>query len=169
MEELREAVNDEGPLITLEKLPDGFSFIRTLYRRIIVPPAIIEEVERGDQIGEGVPYAEHYGVDDLLDVRVPTRPIRLPGAERLQEGETQAICLALELDLPLLIEETVGRRTCGKLGVPVSSIAGEIIWAHQYEAISAAEAKRRLDRLYEAGRINRRLHRRLTEAVDKRT
>jgi len=35
--ERRETVSDTGPLITLEKLSDGYRFIRLLYDKIIIP------------------------------------------------------------------------------------------------------------------------------------
>ena len=35
-------VSNTGPLITLEKLPDGFAFIRSLYEHILVPRQVIE-------------------------------------------------------------------------------------------------------------------------------
>jgi len=46
-----------------------------------------------------------------------SQPQELPEVERLHEGETQTIQLALELQLPLLIEETVGRRVAQSIGV----------------------------------------------------
>ena len=33
----REIVSDTGPLITLEKLIDGFRFIRLLYDKVVIP------------------------------------------------------------------------------------------------------------------------------------
>jgi hypothetical protein len=33
----RKTASDTGPLITLEKLSDGYRFIRLLYDRIIIP------------------------------------------------------------------------------------------------------------------------------------
>jgi hypothetical protein len=50
----------------------------------------------------------------------------------LHVGEAQAIQLARELALPLLIEETVGRRVALGLGLSISGIAGQILKAfHQ--------------------------------------
>lgn len=55
-------------------------------------------------------YLQHYTIRDLIEVRTVSQPYELSEAERLHEGEAQGIQLALELQLPLLIEETVGRR-----------------------------------------------------------
>ena len=40
-------VSDAGPLISLEKLTDGFEFIRQLYVQIVVPPSVLAEVAQG--------------------------------------------------------------------------------------------------------------------------
>lgn len=37
----RETASDTGPLITLEKLDDGYCFIRLLYDRIVIPRAVL--------------------------------------------------------------------------------------------------------------------------------
>ena len=40
-------VSDTGPLISLERMTGGFPFIRRLYDRIIVPPAVLDELGFG--------------------------------------------------------------------------------------------------------------------------
>ena len=40
----RQIVSDTGLLITLEKLPDGYQFIRKLYDTIIIPPTVLTEL-----------------------------------------------------------------------------------------------------------------------------
>ncbi len=37
-------VSNTGPLISLEKLNDGFSFIRKLYEKILIPQKVLDEV-----------------------------------------------------------------------------------------------------------------------------
>ena len=44
---VRRVVSDTGPLISLERLTDGFAFIRRLYDQIVIPPAVLEEVGLG--------------------------------------------------------------------------------------------------------------------------
>jgi len=64
----------------------------------------------------------------------------------------------LELQLPLLIEETVGRRVAQNVGIPISGIAGQILKAFRQDIISEKEAHDRLDELFRAGRINRKTY-----------
>jgi predicted nucleic acid-binding protein len=40
-------VSDTGPLISLEKLSDGYSFFRLLYAKILIPFSVLEELSVG--------------------------------------------------------------------------------------------------------------------------
>ncbi|MBI5474844.1 MAG: hypothetical protein HY961_21090 [Ignavibacteriae bacterium] len=81
-----------------------------------------------------------------------------PDIERLDDGEQQAILLARELNLPLLIEETVGRRVATALGISVSGIAGQVVKAYKERIIGTSEAQFLLKRLLDAGRINKKIY-----------
>ena len=77
---------------------------------------------------------------------------------RLHIGEAQAIQLAQELALPLLIEETMGRRVAQGLGIAISGIAGQILKAFRQGSLTAQEARKKLLELFKAGRINRKIY-----------
>ncbi len=154
---MRQIVSDTGPLISLEKLGQGYDFIRQLYDKLIIAPAVLEEVAAG-QFATPEEYLQHYGISDLIEVRTVSQSHELPEAERLHEGETQAIQLALELQLPLLIEETIGRRIAQSVGIQISGIAGQIIKALRQDLIAATEAQNKLSELLRAGRINRKIY-----------
>ena len=154
---MRQIVSDTGPLISLEKLSQGYDFIRRLYDKLIIAPAVLEEVAAG-QFATPEEYLQHYGISDLIEVRTVSQPHELPEAERLHEGETQAIQLALELQLPLLIEETLGRRIAQSVGIQISGIAGQIIKAFRQDLIAATETQNKLSELLRGGRINRKIY-----------
>src|SRR5687768_6701957 len=139
-------------MISLEKLSQGYNFIRQLYDKLIISPVVLEGVAAG-QFATPDGYLQHYAISDLIEVRTMSQPRELPEAERLHEGEIQAIQLALELQLPLLIEETVGRRVAQSVGIQISGIAGQIIKAFRQGIISAPEAQDKLSELSRAGRI----------------
>ena len=44
---MRRIVSNTGPLISLEKLGQGYDFIRQLYDRVIIVPIVLEEVAVG--------------------------------------------------------------------------------------------------------------------------
>jgi predicted nucleic acid-binding protein len=163
---MRQIVSDTGPLISLEKLSQGYEFIRRLYDKLLIAPAVLEEVAAG-QFATPEEYLQHYGISDLIEVRTVSQPHELPEAERLQEGETQAIQLALELQLPLLIEETIGRRVTQSIGIQISGIAGQIIKAFRQDFIVATEAQNKLSELLRGGRINRKIYEALLASLSE--
>ena len=160
----RRVVSDTGPLISLEKLPNGFGFIRRLYDVVLVPEAVLEEVSAG-QFASGAAYLAHYRIADLVEVRSVSAAPTLPAVERLDEGERQGIALALELGLPLLIEETIGRAVAKALGLGVSGIAGQVLKALRLGVVELSEAEALTRRLLAAGRIDRKLYGALLAAM----
>lgn len=157
MTEAGRIVSDTGPLISLEKLERGYVFIRQLYDTIVIPPSVLDELAEG-QFANPKAYLQHYGIVDLITVQAVVQQEQLPEAARLHVGEAQAIQLARELALPLLIEETVGRRVAQRVGVSVSGIAGQILKAFRQGSLTAQEAQDMLQELSQAGRINRKIY-----------
>ena len=161
---MQQIVSNTGPLISLEKLNQGYDFIRCLYEKLIIPPAVLDEVAAG-QFVDPQEYLHYYNITDLIEVRPVSRTPVILRAERLHDGEAQAIQLALELQLPLLIEETIGRRVAQSMGIRVSGIAGQIITAFQQDSISATDAHDKLNELFRAGRINQKIYDALLDAI----
>jgi predicted nucleic acid-binding protein len=58
MTDHRLIISNTGPLITLEKLSDGYGFIRKLYDRMLIPPTVLEELFQG-QFVSAKAYIEH--------------------------------------------------------------------------------------------------------------
>jgi predicted nucleic acid-binding protein len=164
MMEARRIVSNTGSLISLEKLHQGYDFIRLLYDTIIIPPGVFDEVA-GGQFSTPHAYLQHYGIVDLIEVHAVSRNERFHEAARLHVGEAQAIYLALELALPLLIEETVGRRVAQGMGISISGIAGQVLKAFRQGAITAQEAHNKLRELLQAGRINRKIYEALLAVI----
>jgi hypothetical protein len=162
----RRIVSDTGPLISLEKLPDGYRFIRLLYDRILIPSAVLEELAQGqfERVGD---YIAHFGVADLLDLRTPPSSVALPETKLLDRGERQAIQLAQVEKLPLLIEEEAGRQVARSLGIPISGIAGQVLKAVRHDVLSAEDGAGKLQSLFAAGRINTRVYEAMLQAVQE--
>jgi uncharacterized protein len=152
----RRIVSNTGPLISLEKLYRGYDFMRQLYDTIIIPASVLNEVAEG-AFAHPHAYLQHYGIVDLIEVHAVSLNERFPEAARLHIGEAQAIQLALELALPLLIEETLGRRVAQSLDIPISGIAGQIIVALGRGIITAQVAQNKMLELFRSGRINKKI------------
>ena len=152
---MRLIVSNTGPLISLEKLENGFQFIRKLYDRILIPESVLNEAtyhfSRPDL------YLSIYGISDLIEVHsLKSTTPKLPVFTNLHTGETEAIQLALELKLPLLIEEDDGRKVAEEAGLEISGIAGQILRAFRFQLISNPEAREMLRALFDTKRLDGR-------------
>jgi hypothetical protein len=88
MMEARRIVSNTGPLISLEKLQQGYDVIRQLYDTIIIPPGMLDEVAEG-QFATPQAYLQHYGIVDLIEVHAVSQSERLLEAARLHVVEAK--------------------------------------------------------------------------------
>jgi predicted nucleic acid-binding protein len=157
MSKQQSIVSDTGPLITLEMLTDGYRFIELLYSQIIIPQSVLDEVAKAD-FATTQSYLTHHQIKDLVSVQQPDTQINVESDNRLHDGELHAIQLAIQLQLPLLIEETLGRKIAQQAGIPISGIAGQILKAHRQRLVTKKEASQKILELFRIGRINRRIY-----------
>lgn len=162
---MKRIVSDTSPLISLEKIEGGYTLFRQFHDRVLVPPAVLRELAAGPLENEEA-YLSHYGIADLLQVEMPERS-ELDKTEHLDPGEREAIALALECGLPLLIEEEAGRTLARELGIQISGIAGQILQAVRDEIIGADRANRMLVALKRKGRINLQVFESVQRAIDE--
>lgn len=159
-------VSNTGPIISLEKLSDGFNFIRRLYDKIILPDVVLQELA-GDNFLAPTDYLKTNNIESLIEIRQVTQISSLSEIDRLDEGEKHAISLAYQLEIPLLIEETIGRRTALSAGIQISGIAGQIFKANKLKLIGYEEAENMLQEMLSAGRINRKIFDSLITALSR--
>ena len=145
-------VSDTGPLISLEKLSNGYGFIRKLYQKIIVPPTVMDELTQGDK----EVYLKTFGITDFLIIQTPKNQCEIPDIEKLHTGEIEAINLAIELKANLLIEELAGKKAAGQLGIKRTGIAGLIYESFSKGMTTQFEALQKLKMLYENKRLDKK-------------
>ncbi|PSN14038.1 hypothetical protein C7293_13400 [filamentous cyanobacterium CCT1] len=133
-------VSDTGPLISLEKLSDGYGWMQQFYSQILIPEAVAQELCQG-MFSDWEAYRNYYNFGAFVSVvDVATAEI-FPGYELLDIGERQAIQLAWQQQLPLLIEEERGRQVAKALGLRFSGLAGQILKAYREQIISSTVAR----------------------------
>jgi predicted nucleic acid-binding protein len=146
-------VSDTSPLINLEKLNDGFLFIRKLYGKILIPQAVFKELSY--QRNE---YLKTHAIKDIIKI-LPIQKNEIPYFKRkMHSGEIEAISLALKYKLPLLIEEHNGRKEAQELKIKISGIAGQIYYAYTQNIIGEKESHSKLDQLVQSGGIGEKVH-----------
>lgn len=105
-------VADAGPVIAFAR-SGRLDILRSVVGEVAVPEAVYQELVTGGQGRPGSveieqsPWFRRYGV---------TEPVIAPD---LHEGEREAIALARQLSLPVLMDERRGRRLARRRGVPV--------------------------------------------------
>lgn len=134
-------VADTSPLNYLIQIECDYLLPR-LYQRILVPPAVLEELDR-----TGAPAPVRAWVAEKPEW-VDTRPLRSPPDEtlaRLDRGEREAIQLAEEQKAEvLLIDERKGRLTAERRGLTTTGTLGVLLSAGARGWINAEQTYLRL-------------------------
>lgn len=162
-------VADASPLISLEKIPNGFSLLAYTCSKLLVPKAVADEVSVF--LDEGVDYFEHHDVRRHVEVEiVPSREDSLqddenPELKTLGAGERYAIALATARQVPLLLEERRARRLAREGGLRVFGAAATVKIAREEGGIPFERAGELLQALFKANRINRKVLERLLQAL----
>jgi uncharacterized protein len=127
-------ISNTSPLFYLHRLRH-LNLLQKLYQRIIVPEAVVDELNAGRDLGEDVPNVEDY---DWIEVR----PVRAPELVRLitdlGAGEAQVLTLAIEEPGSLVIlDDRLAREVARMRNIRITGTAGVILKAKQEGHISA--------------------------------
>lgn len=151
-------VSDTGPLVSLEKVAGGFQFLRLMTDRVLVPEAVL--LEAGAKLPNPESYLADHGIADLTEVVRGidvARVAAMPGSRPLHRGELEALALAHDRGLPVLLEDGDARKVAKVAGLKFVGIGGLVLAAARRDAVNRAEALRLLDDLMAANRLTRRL------------
>ena len=148
-------VSDATTLIILGKL-DRYDLLENLFEKIYIPLEVMSEIsKKSDGVLERI--AEHSLFESKSIVDVATLTL-LDGI--LDRGESEAIVLAKELQLILLIDEKKGRAIAKNMGLSIIGLLGVLILNVKREQIKQAEA---IEILNEIKRLNFRVSEKLEE------
>ncbi len=140
-------VSDSSPLIHLAKI-GRLELLRLLFGEVLVPEAVYREcvIEGGErEDARRIAEARWIRVLKIRDER-----LRKVLARELDEGEAEAIVLALEEGADLvLLDEREARRVARSLGLKVTGTVGILMRARREGMIE--DLRRELDRLLKSG------------------
>jgi predicted nucleic acid-binding protein len=121
-------VSDSGPIIAFSRI-GRMDILRRLFGQIIVPNAVYEELVIA---GKGKPGAAEVRRSSWIQSReVRNREGIIAFPSSLHRGEREAIVLAHEFGIPLLIDERRGRRTAVEMGINVIGSLAILAQAHK--------------------------------------
>jgi len=137
-------ISNTSPIFYLHRLR-LLDLLQKLYQEIIVPKAVVAELEAGRRQGEDVPAIDSY---EWIKIRAIRSPQILGLSTDFGPGETEVLALALEeSDSLVIIDEKLARRIARLRGLRVTGTAGVLLKAKQEGHILAV--KPFLDRLQE--------------------
>lgn len=135
-------VSDTTPLTYLVQIEHAF-LLQRLYERIIVPPAVHDELMRFAPTREGI---EELFRAEWIAIREPASLVELPNLTDIGKGEWEALSLAVEMDADLvLMDERLGTSLAKQLHVETIGLLGVLIEAKRRQEVLAV--KPLLDRL----------------------
>jgi hypothetical protein len=125
-------VSDASPLSALTSI-GHLDLLRLLYTTVVVPPAVHAEVMAGPAAPAVARASSWLTVQAPSDTSLVTSLVG-----KLDEGEAEAITLALEVHADLLlIDERLGRREATRRGVRVIGVLGVLVEAKARSFIEA--------------------------------
>ena len=148
-------VSDSTTLIILGDLNKLF-YLKNIFTHILIPPKVHEEIN----------FKKDFQLPEYIEVVKPQESERLHELKMLlDEGESEAIALALEKELPLVIDEKKGRKIAKNLSLDIVGLLGIIYLNIKKEFISKDEAR---EFLSEAKANHYRISERLIEDMFNR-
>ena len=137
-------ISNTSPIFYLHRLR-LLDLLQELYQKIIIPKAVVAELETGRRQGEDVPEIDNY---EWIETRAIRSPQILGLSTDFGSGEAEVLALALEeSDSLVIIDEKLARKIARLRGLRVTGTAGVLLKAKQEGHIRAV--KPFLDRLQE--------------------
>ena len=140
-------VSDSTTLIVLNNLKK--LDLLKIFKKVYIPQKVYEEVNvKNDFI-----------LPDFIKVKnIKKNKLYFYLTKLLDEGESEAITLAKELNLPLIIDEKKGRKIAKNLNIKIIGLLGVLYLNYKKEFITKEEIKSFLDKAINCRyRISQRL------------
>ncbi len=127
-----EVICNTSPIQYLHQL-GLLRILPALAGRVIVPPAVINELGEGRSLGMNLPDLAGLG---WIEIRRPLSQRAAPLVTNLGAGETEVLMLGLELDdAVVLLDDAFARRVSESLGLRFKGTLG-LLWMPSARALS---------------------------------
>jgi len=145
-------VSDSTTLIVLSDL-DKLVYLKNIFKTIYIPPKVYEEIS----------FKKEFVLPKYIKVVQPKDSEQLQELKMLlDDGESEAIALALEKELPLIIDEKKGRKIAKNLSLDILGLLGVVYLNIKKDFISMDDAR---DFLQKAKSNNYRISHKLIEEM----
>jgi uncharacterized protein len=127
-------ISNTSPLFYLHRLRH-LDLLQKLYQRIIVPEAVVDELNAGRDLGQDVPNVKDY---DWIEVRPVPAPELVKLITDLGAGEAQVLTLAIgEPGSLVILDDRLAREVARMRNIRITGTAGVLLKAKQEGHISA--------------------------------
>lgn len=153
-------ISDTTTLIVLEK-QNKLSLLCKLFDEVIVPQAVYEELLIGLESDKTVK------AFSCLNIEIVVYSERLQDLLMiLDQGEAEAIELAISKNLPLIIDEKKGRKIAQNLDLIVTGLAGILILATKKKILTSNQAQVLLEKSMQSGyRLSETLYKQIVDRL----
>jgi len=130
-------ISDTTALIILAK-SDAFSLLSNLFQKIYILQAVYDELMfKDDIVNYRINAFDRIEVKPVIDMAILERIKML----KIDKGEVEAISLALELNLMLIIDERKGRKIALNQGLKIVGVLGILIENYRQKFLTLDEVK----------------------------
>jgi predicted nucleic acid-binding protein len=157
-------ISDTTALIILAK-SDAFALLSNLFQKIYIPQAVYDELMfKDDIVNYRIKAFDNIELKPVSDMATLERIKRL----KIDKGEVEAISLALELNLMLIIDERKGRKIAINQGLKIVGVLGILIANYRKKFLTHDEVKLKFLLFKEQGlRISEQLEKLFFEKLDE--
>ena len=154
-------VSDTTSLIALEGL-QSIELLCAVFESILIPQAVLNELSAGSP--DIIKTINAVGCIEIIRLEPSEQLTSLQLV--LDSGEAEAITLALERQLPILIDERKGRAIAIQKNLTVTGFAGLLLLAVRKNVLIPLTAQSMLDQAIVNGfRISDKLYRQVSAAI----
>ncbi|MBI3734332.1 MAG: DUF3368 domain-containing protein [Chloroflexi bacterium] len=120
------AISNTSPLFYLHRI-NALHLLPALYEQIIIPTAVVAELQAGAAQGEDVPDLSAY---DWINQRHAAIPDDLKLIADLGRGEAEVIALAFQFpDTPVILDDRFARRIAARYALKLTGTIGVLLKA----------------------------------------
>ena len=141
----KRVISNTSPIFYLNKI-SHLELLKRLYGEIIIPRAVLEELEDGRKAGEDAPEVSNY---EWIKVRSVSLPYYIKIIPDLGKGEAEVLALGLEEGHLIIIDDALARRIARLYSLKFTGTAGIFLKAKKEGLIK--EIKPILNTLKDSG------------------
>ncbi len=154
-------VSDSTTIITLLNIK-RIDILENIFEQVIIPSKVYDEVCVKEEIELNSSFFIKKKIKDKVLYKLLSRS--------LDAGESEAMTLATEMSLPLIIDEKKGRKIASNMGIRIMGFLGVLLLGHKKNFLSYDEAIEVYNAIKKADfRVSKRLEERFFDLLELST